>query len=110
MKNDIIGIKRGDYARMTVEGEVTGVGGDWIELDNVYYDTDDSAVKSVDKIESPVTVFTTGDTVKGNDGWANDKYLIVDSGYVSLDSYTFYPRDMNWLEAEFTSERYTKVN
>ena len=109
MKNDIVGIKRGDYARMTIEGEVTGVGADWIELDGNYYDTDDDVVKTLEKIESPVIVFSRGDRVKTLDGWANDEYLIVEGGYVSLDTYAYFPRDMNWLEAEFTSARYEKV-
>lgn len=109
MEELITGIKRGDYARVVVEGKVTGLGGDWIELDGNYIDTDEDWVKSVEKIEAPVTVFTTGDRVKELDDWSETHYLIINDGYVNLSKQIFYPHDNEWLASEFTSKRYKKV-
>lgn len=103
-------IKKGDRVKVTIEGEVSYVGETWLTINHNH----DVAYKEpgamVEKIEPPVEVFKPGDVVRVR-GWEGEGGLLhlAHGGYIN-EYHTLFQRDREWMEKEFTSERYEKVD
>ena len=95
--------KKGDYVRVTIEGEVEGVSGrhGWFGVggQEVYFDGD----FTVEKIAPPVETFKPGDVVRRKDDVVI--FTISRAGYIRHDEGVYYP-----VMSSFTSENYEKVN
>lgn len=105
---------KGDRVRVVFEGEVSYINNTgtlldlWVSKDGEMIGTLYSEHLSIEKIEPLVEVFKPGDVVRSK-SIARFRYVIGRDGYFSFQGNDFREHDEDFMEQNFTSERYERV-